>query len=559
MLTQATFISTIFDGLSEPCKRSLTTKYILEVSTNVPQQSFGLIVVIIVGIVCLILGIVLSAVYFLAGVSASQKKLAEDIAKSKEDLDAQTANARKEAENNKRDLLLQAKEEVSRIRSELEREAKDIKQELAKERNRLEQREDNIVRTEADCEKKQAEIEKRQQNVAELEARAKDYESRKKTELENVSGLTVAEAKSLVLEEAKREYTHDMAVMLKQMEEKTKQNADKVAKDIIVNAIQRYASDYVSEVTVSVVNLPNDEMKGRIIGREGRNIRAIETITGVDLIIDDTPEAIVLSSFDPIRREIARLTIEKLVADGRIHPARIEEMSNKAKKELNQTIKAAGDQASFDTGVMNLHPEIIKLLGRLKYRTSYGQNVLQHSIEVSWIASMMADELGLDSNLARRAGLLHDIGKSIDFEQEGTHVQLGVEIAKKYHENPDVINCIEAHHGDVEPTCAEAVLVAAADAISAARPGARRENLETYIKRIEKLEEIATSFEGVEKSFAIQAGREIRVIVSPDKVSDDEMALKAHEICKKIEDELDYPGQIKVNVIREIRATDIAK
>ena len=559
MLTHPTFISKIFDGLSEPCKRSLITKYILEVSTNVPQQGFGLIVVIIACVVGLILGIFISAIFFLSGISGQQKKLAEDIAKSKEDLDIQTANARKEAENNKRDLLLQAKEEVSRIRSELEREAKDIKQELAKERNRLEQREENITRMETACEKKQEEIEKKQQNVAELEARAKDYESSKKTELENVSGLTVAEAKSLVLEEAKREYTHDMAVMLKQMEEKTKQNADKVAKDIIVNAIQRYASDYVSEVTVSVVNLPNDEMKGRIIGREGRNIRAIETITGVDLIIDDTPEAIVLSSFDPIRREIARLTIEKLVADGRIHPARIEEMSNKAKKELNQTIKAAGDQASFDTGVMNLHPEIIKLLGRLKYRTSYGQNVLQHSIEVSWIAAMMADELGLDSNLARRAGLLHDIGKSVDFEQEGTHVQLGVEIAKKYHENPEVINCIEAHHGDVEPICAEAVLVAAADAISAARPGARRENLETYIKRIEKLEEIATSFEGVEKSFAIQAGREIRVIVSPDKVSDDEMALKAHEICKKIEDELDYPGQIKVNVIREIRATDIAK
>ena len=559
MLTHTTFISKIFDGLSEPCKRSLTTKYILEVSTNVPQQGFGLIVVIIACVVGLILGIFISAIFFLSGISGQQKKLAEDIAKSKEDLDIQTANARKEAENSKRDLLLQAKEEVSRIRSELEREAKDIKQDLAKERNRLEQREENIVRLETGCEKKQEEIEKKQQYVAELEARAKDYESRKKAELENVSGLTVAEAKSLVLEEAKREYTHDMAVMLKQMEEKTKQNADKVAKDIIVNAIQRYASDYVSEVTVSVVNLPNDEMKGRIIGREGRNIRAIETITGVDLIIDDTPEAIVLSSFDPIRREIARLTIEKLVADGRIHPARIEEMSNKAKKELNQTIKAAGDQASFDTGVMNLHPEIIKLLGRLKYRTSYGQNVLQHSIEVSWIAAMMADELGLDSNLAKRAGLLHDIGKSVDFEQEGTHVQLGVEIAKKYHENPEVINCIEAHHGDVEPICAEAVLVAAADAISAARPGARRENLETYIKRIEKLEEIATSFEGVEKSFAIQAGREIRVIVSPDKVSDDEMALKAHEICKKIEDELDYPGQIKVNVIREIRATDIAK
>ena len=469
---------------------------------------------IIAGVVGLILGIVITAAYFKSGISGEQKRLEEDIAKSKEESNVLLANAQKEAENNKRDLLLQAKEEVSRVRSELEREAREKKQELAKERNKLEQKEENINRIEANCERKQEEIEKRQQNIAELEARAKDYEQRKKTELEKVSGLTIADARSLVLDEAKREYTHDMALMLKQMEEKTKQDADKVAKDIIVNAIQRYASDYVSEVTVSVVNLPNDEMKGRIIGREGRNIRAIETITGVDLIIDDTPEAIVLSSFDPIRREIARLTIERLVADGRIHPARIEEMAGKARKELNQTIKSEGEKAAFDTGVMNLHPEVIKLLGRLRYRTSYGQNVLQHSIEVSWIAAMMADELGLDSNLARRGGL---------------------------------------------SLSAEAVLVAAADAISAARPGARRENLETYIKRIEKLEEIATSFEGVEKSFAIQAGREIRVIVSPDKVSDDEMTLKARDICKKIEDELDYPGQIKVNVIRETRATDVAK
>ena len=530
-----------------------------------PQVS--LLFVIIAGVVGLILGIAITAVYFKSGISGEQKRLAEDIAKSKEESNVLLANAQKEAENNKRDLLLQAKEEVSRVRSELEREAREKKQELAKERNKLEQKEENINRIEANCERKQEEIERRQQNVAELEARARDYEQRKKTELEKVSGLTVADARSLVLDEAKREYTHDMALMLKQMEEKTKQDADKVAKDIIVNAIQRYASDYVSEVTVSVVTLPNDEMKGRIIGREGRNIRAIETITGVDLIIDDTPEAIVLSSFeaivlssfDPIRREIARMTIERLVADGRIHPARIEEMAGKARKELNQTIKTEGEKAAFDTGVMNLHPELIKLLGRLRYRTSYGQNVLQHSIEVSWIAAMMADELGLDSNLARRGGLLHDIGKAVDFEQEGTHIQLGVDIAKKYHESPAVINCIEAHHGDVEPLTAEAVLVAAADAISAARPGARRENLETYIKRIEKLEEIATSFEGVEKSFAIQAGREIRVIVSPDKVSDDEMTLKARDICKKIEDELDYPGQIKVNVIRETRATDVAK
>ena len=343
------------------------------------------------------------------------------------------------------------------------------------------------------------------------------------------------------------------------MEEKTKQDADKIAKDIIVTSIQRYASDYVSEATVSVVNLPNDEMKGRIIGREGRNIRAIETITGVDLIIDDTPEAVILSSFDPIRREVARITIEKLVSDGRIHPARIEEMANKARKEINQTIKQEGERAAYETGVMNLHPEVIKLLGKLKYRTSYGQNVLKHSIEVSFLAGMMAGELGLDVNFAKRAGLLHDIGKAVDFEQEGTHVQLGTDIVRKYHESDLVCNAVEAHHGDVEAKTAEAVLVAAADAISAARPGARRENLETYIKRIQKLEEIATSFDGVEKSYAIQAGREIRVIVEPEKVNDEEMILKARQICKKIEDELDYPGQIKVNIIRETRATDVAK
>ncbi len=371
--------------------------------------------------------------------------------------------------------------------------------------------------------------------------------------------MSIADAKSLVLEAAEREYSHEMATLLKQMEEKTKQEADKTAKDIIVNSIQRYASDYVSEVTVSVVTLPNDEMKGRIIGREGRNIRAIETITGVDLIIDDTPEAVIISSFDPIRREIARLTIEKLVTDGRIHPARIEEMTNKARKEISQTIKQEGERVAYDTGVMNLHPEIIKYLGRLKYRTSYGQNVLQHSIEVCWLAGMMAAELGLDETLAKRAGLLHDIGKSADFEMEGSHVTLGADIARKYKESSDVVNAIEAHHGDVEPQTAIAVLVAAADAISAARPGARRENIETYIKRIQKLEDIATSFDGVEKSYAIQAGREIRVVVCPDKVSDDEMILKARQICKKIEDELDYPGQIKVNVIRETRASDIAK
>ncbi|MBO4637928.1 MAG: ribonuclease Y [Clostridiales bacterium] len=496
---------------------------------------------------------------FEKGISEEQIKLAEDTKKAKEDEEKRLAELAKEAENRKRELLLQAKEEITKARVELEHDVREKKQELARDRSKLEQKEDNIDRMMANAESKQAALDKKLQDVALLEQKTKEIEARKESELEKISGLSIAEARTLVLEAAEREYSHDMATMLKQMEEKTKQEADKIAQDIIVTSIQRYASDYVSEATVSVVNLPNDEMKGRIIGREGRNIRAIETITGVDLIIDDTPEAVILSSFDPIRREIARLTIEKLVVDGRIHPARIEEMANKARKELNQTIKQEGERAAYETGVMNLHPEIIKLLGKLKYRTSFGQNVLQHSIEVCHIAGMMAGELGLDVTFAKRAGLLHDIGKAVDFEQEGTHIELGADIAKKYHENPDIINAIEAHHGDVEAKTAVAVLVAAADAISAARPGARRENLETYIKRIQKLEEIAMSFEGVEKSYAIQAGREIRVIVSPEKVNDDDMILKARQICKKIEDELDYPGQIKVNIIRETRATDVAK
>ena len=522
-------------------------------------------------IIGLIIGLVLGALItffvtkkimttnFEKGISEEQLKLAEDTKNAKADEERRLAELQKEAENRKRELLLQAKEEITKARVELEQDVREKKQELARDRSKLEQKEDNIDRMLANAESKQATLDKKLQDVALLEQKNKEIEARKEAELEKISGLSIAEARSLVLEAAEREYSHDMATMLKQMEEKTKQEADKIAQDIIVTSIQRYASDYVSEATVSVVNLPNDEMKGRIIGREGRNIRAIETITGVDLIIDDTPEAVILSSFDPIRREIARLTIEKLVVDGRIHPARIEEMANKARKELNQTIKQEGERAAYETGVMNLHPEIIKLLGKLRYRTSFGQNVLQHSIEVCHIAGMMAGELGLDVTFAKRAGLLHDIGKAVDFEQEGTHIELGADIAKKYHENPDIINAIEAHHGDVEAKTAVACLVAAADAISAARPGARRENLETYIKRIQKLEEIAMSFEGVEKSYAIQAGREIRVIVSPEKVNDDDMILKARQICKKIEEELDYPGQIKVNIIRETRATDVAK
>ncbi|MBO4242693.1 MAG: ribonuclease Y [Clostridiales bacterium] len=499
------------------------------------------------------------AIYYKRGLSAQQKQLQEDSKKAEEDNIKKIADAQKDVENRKRELLLQAKEEISKARVELEHDVREKRQELARERNKLEQKEDNIERLLANAEAKRSELDQKLAEAAKTQERLNELESKKSLELERISGLSISDARALVLEAAEREYSHDMATMLKQMEEKTKQDADRIAKDIIVTSIQRYASDYVSEATVSVVNLPSDEMKGRIIGREGRNIRAIETITGVDLIIDDTPEAVILSSFDPIRREIARLTIEKLVVDGRIHPARIEEMANKARKEINQTIKQEGERAAYETGVMNLHPEIIKLLGKLKYRTSFGQNVLQHSIEVCHIAGMMAGELGLDVTFAKRAGLLHDIGKAVDFEQEGTHIELGADIARKYHESPDVINAIEAHHGDVEAQTPVAVLIAAADAISAARPGARRENLETYIKRIQKLEEIATSFEGVEKSYAIQAGREIRVIVSPEKVNDDDMILKARQICKKIEDELDYPGQIKVSIIRETRATDVAK
>ncbi len=518
-------------------------------------------------LICLIIGLVLGIfigfigvhIYYKSGLSAQQKQLAEDSVKAKAEAERIEAEAQKDAENRKRELLLQAKEEISKARVELERDAREKRQELARERNKLEQKEDNVEKLLQSAENKRAMYEAKLEEATRHVERQKELVAKREQELETISGLSISEAKSLVLEAAEKEYSHDMAVMLRQMEEKTKQDADKIAKDIIVTSIQRYASDYVSEATVSVVNLPNDEMKGRIIGREGRNIRAIETITGVDLIIDDTPEAVILSSFDPIRREVARITIEKLVSDGRIHPARIEEMANKARKEINQTIKQEGERAAYETGVMNLHPEVIKLLGKLKYRTSYGQNVLKHSIEVSFLAGMMAGELGLDVNFAKRAGLLHDIGKAVDFEQEGTHVQLGTDIVRKYHESDLVCNAVEAHHGDVEAKTAEAVLVAAADAISAARPGARRENLETYIKRIQKLEEIATSFDGVEKSYAIQAGREIRVIVEPEKVNDEEMILKARQICKKIEDELDYPGQIKVNIIRETRATDVAK
>ena len=468
-------------------------------------------------------------------------------------------DAENRSESIKKEAQREAKEEAHRIRSEAERDAREKRAEAQRTEKRMIQKEENLDKKIESIEKKEEGIVQKEQA---LQQRRKDLDqviARQTEELERISGYTVEEAKQILLQNTEKDVRHEASIMIKEIETKAKEEADKRAKNIITNAIQRCAADSVAESTVSTVSLPNDEMKGRIIGREGRNIRAIETMTGVDLIIDDTPEAVILSGFDPVRREIARVALEKLVVDGRIHPARIEEMVEKAEKEVNQIIKDAGDQAAFECGIHNLHPELIKILGRLKYRTSYGQNVLIHSIEVSHLAGLMAGELGLDIKLAKRAGLLHDIGKALDHEQEGTHVDIGIEVLRKYKESEAVINGVAAHHGDYEAKSMEAVLVAAADALSAARPGARRETLDAYIKRLEKLEDIANTTPGVEKSFAIQAGREIRIIAKPEEVSDDEIAILAREISKKIESELEYPGQIKVNVVRETRAVDYAK
>lgn len=468
-------------------------------------------------------------------------------------------DAENKSETMKKEAILEAKEEAHRLRSEAEKDARERRAEIQRSERRLIQKEESIDRKLENIERKEESITQKEQAIINKQKDLDTVISKQLEELERISGYTVDEAKAILLSNIEKEVRHDASLMIKDIESKAKEEADKKAKYIITNAIQRCAADHVAETTVSVVALPNDEMKGRIIGREGRNIRAIETLTGVDLIIDDTPEAVILSGFDPVRREIARIALEKLIVDGRIHPARIEEMVEKAEREVNAIIKEEGEQAAFEVGIHNLHPELIRLLGRLKYRTSYGQNVLKHSVEVAHLAGLMAGELGLDIKLAKRAGLLHDIGKALDHEVEGTHVDIGIDVLKKYKENEAVINGMAAHHGDYEPKSMEAVLIAAADALSAARPGARRETLDAYIKRLEKLEEIANTTPGVEKSFAIQAGREIRIIAKPEDVNDDEIVFLAREISKKIESELEYPGQIKVNVVRETRAIDYAK
>ena len=505
------------------------------------------------------IAVAVAVLFFFIGV-IYRKKVAEREISSAEDEARRIINeAIKGGENKKREMLVEAKEEIHKNRTEYEREVRERRADLQKQERRLQQKEESLDKKTDAFERKEEELRKRQASVLATQEEVSLIKKSQLEMLEKISGLTQDEAKHQILSSLENECRHDAALKIKEIEAETKENADRMAREVISIAIQRCAADHAAETTVSVVPLPNDEMKGRIIGREGRNIRTLESITGVDLIIDDTPEAITVSSFDPVRREVARLALEKLIADGRIHPTRIEDLVEKARKEVDRVIKQEGERAAFETGVNNLHPELIKLLGRQKYRTSYGQNVLNHSIEVAHIAGLLASELGVDIPLAKRAGLLHDLGKSVDHEMEGSHVQLGVELARKYNESPDVIHAIEAHHNDVEPRTVIACLVQAADAISAARPGARRENVENYIRRLEKLEELTGTYPGVEKSYAIQAGREVRIMVKPEEVSKDNMILLARDLAKKIENELEYPGQIKLNVIRETKAVEYAK
>ena len=510
------------------------------------------IITIIVVLIALAAG-VLGGILYRKNVMEKKIGRTEEFAKNLLD------EATRKAEEKKKEAILSAKEEIISLKSDLDKEVRDRRAEVTRLERRVNQREEALDKKFDNVEAREEALNEKYKEAERLQTEAQELHDRQQGELERISNMTMEEARQILMNRIQKDAFHDAAVMVRDIESRAKEEADKKARNIISLAIQKCAADHVAETTVSVVALPNDDMKGRIIGREGRNIRTLETATGVDLIIDDTPEAVIISGFDPVRREVARIALEKLIMDGRIHPARIEEMVDKAQREVENQIREAGEAAVFDTNQHSLHHELVRLLGRMKYRTSYGQNVLKHSIEVSHLAGIMAAELGADVQLAKRGGLLHDIGKAIDHEVEGTHITIGAELARKYHESEAVINCIMAHHNDVEPTSVEAVLVQAADAISAARPGARRESLENYIKRLEKLEEIANSFEGVDKSYAIQSGREVRIIVRPEDVNDAGTLVLAKEICKRIEAEMEYPGQIKVNVIRETRAIEMAK
>ena len=517
------------------------------------------IVALLSSLITIVISVIVSKIVYKRLEKSKAEKGESILSNANEKAEKIIDDAKKEAESERKEKILAAKEEIQAEKAELEKEIKERRAEVQKQEKRLVQKEETLDRKVDNLERKELKLQEQMAENDKIREELEKFVDKQNEELVRISGLSKEEAKEYLLKNIRETLSHELALEIKEAENRAKDEADKKAKNLITFAIQKCAADHTQETTVSVVPLPSDDMKGRIIGREGRNIKALESLTGIDLIIDDTPEAIVLSGFDPIRREVARIALEKLIVDGRIHPARIEEMVEKAKDELEQIIKDEGERASMETGVVGLDPDIIKLIGKLKYRTSYGQNVLNHSIEVSQLCGIIAEELGLDVKLAKRAGLLHDIGKSIDHEIEGTHVEIGVDILKRYKENEKVINAVHAHHGDVEPASLEAVVVMAADAISASRPGARRETLETYIKRLEKLEEIADSFNGVEKSYAIQAGREVRIMVKPENVSDDQMTVMAHDVAKRIEDEMEYPGQIKVTIVRENRAIEYAK